>query len=753
MKIKIMQLNLLATSILLAQQSFALEALSDHSLRDISGQDGITLQVETDKVTVDQVNWKDNTQLTDGSSNTLNLSLNKIVSTPWNASKLGGTVKIDVGSDATNKAGIRLETVLTPASMNIGSIAVCTNASKGANCTGNDSLTLGSLTFQNRAPLKFVLETKEGLFNKNSPAYLEFGLQNANLFHTVLNDAKYNQLIVKDFNFNFKGTGYLYVDATKGIMLSTNASGASTGSNFVTLSDVNDLDYAGKTKPGFSMDLRYKANVGADSKVYSAAGSDPNLKGFGRIGASGKLYNAQVQINADRTNLGSASSRGAGGSTTAGTGDLTGNTGLHANIKTDFARDDVVGATGQKTYFDLGMTGPQGYVLRYGNLTPLQIRKDTVTNPTQLNTDLSSINFGDIYINVAKTNTLNFALSQNLANIIGQNVATPYKTILHYKDSYNPNALAIAVRGMEFQAIARSGRFVADNSITNPPVVADSTWGLGLPIYNLNANLGIYGTTYGVQNNQGIGFGLTMSTEGRNATGSKTTSILLIDGAKNPNAGVTESVNYYAGLRNLDLLVDATGVLGLEADGIYLDLPKLVLAAGGEIAIGQLPGSRYVTATCATSTQSNCFVPSNSFTTNTDVLFGFATRIDGTGSLRIIPGSATDNSLGITGNMYLYGGTPGTKGRSFIQIIDKADNSTLGIDNISGQVGLDAKVKMNQDTVTLGANVNLNPYKATDWVLRADANLYPKGSTTPQKLGDVVFTGGNIRSTFGITPR
>ena len=72
---------------------------------------------------------------------------------------------------------------------------------------------------------------------------------------------------------------------------------------------------------------------------------------------------------------------------------------------------------------------------------------------------------------------------------------------------------------------------------------------------------------------------------------------------------------------------------------------------------------------------------------------------------------------------------------------------------MSAQLGVDAKVKMNQDTITIGANLNINPAKLPDWVLRADANLYPKVETTPQKLGDVVFTGGNIRSTFGITPR
>lgn len=39
----------------------------------------------------------------------------------------------------------------------------------------------------------------------------------------------------------------------------------------------------------------------------------------------------------------------------------------------------------------------------------------------------------------------------------------------------------------------------------------------------------LYGTN---KDKQGIGFGLALSTQGRNTDGSKTTSVMLIDGAK-----------------------------------------------------------------------------------------------------------------------------------------------------------------------------------------------------------------------------
>lgn len=75
---KIIKLSVLASSIVWAHQVLALEALSDQSLRKVSGQDGISLTYETDRVTIDQLNWKDNTNFANGTSGNLNLSFNNI---------------------------------------------------------------------------------------------------------------------------------------------------------------------------------------------------------------------------------------------------------------------------------------------------------------------------------------------------------------------------------------------------------------------------------------------------------------------------------------------------------------------------------------------------------------------------------------------------------------------------------------------------------------------------------------------------
>ena len=763
MRKKIIQLNILTLSILCAQHCFALQELEDSSLSEISGQDGISLQIEANKVQIGEVNWKDSTQTTTGADDVLNVSMRNIETTPYGSGGLSAKFTADVGgkpgASATASNGLGLSAVFGPATMHIGNLAVCPNgAGITADCTGAGSQSLGALTFQNRKDLTFSLETQNGLFNGGSPVSLGFGLKNANLFYTLNNATEYNQLIFKDFNFNFAGNGYLYIDPAEGLVLSTNKKNETSNINRVVLADVDDPDFSGKKQPGLNLDLRYKKNVGSDYKAYQATGLDSNISSFGRIGASGTLKNAYIKVNGTQdSTLGAATS----GSANTGTGNLAGKGGLHLQMKADFEND---AASTQKTYFDIGMSGKNAYVLRYGNLTPLQIRSNTATS-LALNSDSAFIDFGDVYINAAQTNTIDFPISALLNKIYARNssaAASTLKTALYNTPGSTPsNALVVAVRGMDFQAIARQGLFVADNSIINPVTNAGSSWGLGLPIYNLNANLGIYGVKDANNNKQSIGFGLSMSTEGRNSTGSQTTSMLLIDGAKN-QFNNNETVNYYAGLRNINLLADLTGNISFTTSGLWLSVPKLVAALDAELAVGQLPGSRVVSSTCKDSTASNCFVASDSFSKNTDVLFGLAARIDGTANLVVAPSSGS--GLSIYGDVALNADQPGNTNRNYLRISDKSGStsadspSQLGLESLSGNMRLDSKLNMNATTVEFTNSVNLNTTKTPANVLRADVNLYPKntGSTVlppAQTLGQIVMTGGNIRSTLGISPR
>jgi hypothetical protein len=212
-------------------------------------------------------------------------------------------------------------------------------------------------------------------------------------------------------------------------------------------------------------------------------------------------------------------------------------------------------------------------------------------------------------------------------------------------------------------------------------------------------------------------------------------------------------VNYYTGLRNIDFFMDTQGVLAMEQSGIKLDLPRLVIAMGAEIALGQLPGSRYEAAACANvaTTSLNCFVPANSFTNTDDVLFGLALRLDSSAQLNILPGTAADNHLAIQGNIKLNA-SDATTNKNYLHFTNVQDNATIGFDRIQGELDLNAKILVEKDQVKFNNNIRLNPTNQAAGVLKADVNLYPTADRA-QNLGTMVFTGGNIRSSFGITPR
>ena len=745
---KLVKLNILAFSVLMAQHSFALEALTDDSLSQISGQSGVTLSFESDIITADQFNWKDQTRFADDSTGQLNLSLNNIYAYRNVNDPITGSIKLDTGATSNLKPRISIEAQLDPANFYIGKIAVCGNGTSGANCDDIGSESMGALTLQNRSPLKFTLVTQNGLFSATEQSFVDLALNNINVLYTLENSGQFNQLGLKDFNFNIKGPMYLYISNSRGLVASTNAEGVATSSNEIFLERVTDLDNPGKTKPGFNVDLRYKTDVGANFFDYNL--TQENSKPILRIGASGRLRDAELTLNADRPTLGFASLPGK-----TATGDAAGTTGLHLSAKASFTRDikDAGGnitSTGAK--LEIGATGKNTFAVEFGNLTPLQVRK-LDGGSLALNQDLTKINFGDIYINTIKSNALDFQIGQNIATLLGRQAGV-YRQTLYENQPVDPNILSVAVRGFSLEGVARSGRFIADNSndASNPTITQSGQWGIGIPIYNLNANVGLYGTNYGTNNEkQGIGFSLAMSTDGRDATGTKTTALLLIDSSPNPFQ-TTEEYNGYAGLRNIDLFVDAKGAIGFLPEGIEVELSKFVIAMGAELAFGQLPGSRYGVAACSGSTSLACFVPANSFTQATDVLFKLGLRLDGSGSLRIIPQPNATSDLRLLANLKLAPSAT-NENRNFIHIGDAANGSSLGIDRMAGEITAATDLKFKNNAINLDTTLTINPSRTPDRVLTADLNLFPTATSAGQKFGQIAFTGGTIRSAIGITPR
>lgn len=121
--------------------------------------------------------------------------------------------------------------------------------------------------------------------------------------------------------------------------------------------------------------------------------------------------------------------------------------------------------------------------------------------------------------------------------------------------------------------------------------------GFGITFYNLNANAAVYGVDapangayYYTKDANGkpiqnlvatsgttsrLGFGIAVGTTGRDAGGTKTTSILLIDGSPNAN-NAGNPTDYYMGLRNIDMFLKGNGTIGLENGSLNIGLKRYV---------------------------------------------------------------------------------------------------------------------------------------------------------------------------------
>ncbi|MEC7119426.1 MAG: DUF6160 family protein [Pseudomonadota bacterium] len=727
-------LTMLASSVLMAlyTPAYALQALDDHDLSQVNAQDGLVIDLQYDRIDLDRVYLEDKTGLPNNTEGTLRAYINDITVT---GSDLGTTYTVDVGSNGTNKAGIDLDINSRYGTIAAESFNICDG--NGANCGSS----LGGLTIQSTENAILKFKTENGLFNQNSIAEMTLGLKNLNIYITQVDAAVNNQLILKDFNFNFFGRGAIWIDTADGLQLIASGAG-----NYVDLTRVEDPAHTGKEKPGLNIELMYKGDVA--SGVFDTAGA----QGIIRLGASGRTLESSLVFrgtdarDAMENILGFSYSSG----DMAGFGrDATvlGSTGLALRMRAEFTRDDAAAtagglpAGGKGVTLELAHAGDNAYGIEFSELTPLLVRKTAGDAP--LNTDHSYLDTGNVYLNLASTKRLQMPTNDILiAAPFGAETLTSaadYSHLVHELPD-NPNSIVAAIRGMDFQAVSRRSRFIASNDITNPadlPDVALQTWGLGLPIYNLNGNVAIYGTTLGSA--ERLGFGLGLSTQGVNAEGDKTTSILLIDGAPNPNDG-GNPISYYVGARNIDMLITAHGSIGLESGKININMPKLLIAASLEVAAGYLPGAKYATG-------SN-YAPLNNFLLNDDVLFGLKLRLDATDvDLSIVPGDNTlsGNNLGFEGELLLNSGA--------LQISDPSDDSIFALDNLSGRIAFENLIKVNRNSVDFGLSFNFNPTQSPADVFRVrDINFYPAGGSA-QRLGEMVITGGTLSSTMNIMPR
>ena len=708
------------------------------------------------------MNWVDPAEV---GKTPIKLGLHNIeVKTATGYNNIKTKLDFDVGTtqlaNGTQGVGIQLSASVSPFTATAAQIMLMCSP----NCaTGETDQNLGSFKLSTISPFEVYLATTNGLFNRDSKVHLDFKLQNASISYGQNNQ----DLTLKDFNFNLSADGYLYIDETEGVVLTSKGS---VGDNIVVLgrvedkTDVHDSRVGNATNPGLNVDLRYG----------SANSTHRNLI---RIGASGALTNGKIALNADQTGVAKFNTvNRVNGNVqenevvaSAGYGFKNAG-GLHLNVSADFTRagNSLLGAS-TPTTFELGHTGTGSYAIEFSNLSPLNVRTSTDPN-SAINSQNAYIDFGQIYINNIRTNSMGFVVNDQIKTILG---AQNYELIYNPSPTGNASNMAfIAVRGLDFQAIARKARFISDNSIavnnTN-----EGTWGLGIPIYNLNANAAFfakkYTNTIGTVKD-GLGYDIAVSTDGygEDSQGNpKTTSIIVIDGAMSKHG---EEVNYYTGLRNIDSYFKANGVIGFNENEIYIKADSLLFAANAEIAIGQLPGALY---NCPAGVNSCAkeVVPINNFAKKDDVLASIAFMLDGKGELFIIPGleavggTPQSNYLSFKSN-FEFNTLSSTdlsnesKKGSFISLSNTDSNGTatktssFNLNKMQGHLGLNGKIHMQKDSVVIDNQVQFN-HKALaggqGTAFRTEVALSPTG--TMQKVADIAITGGAMRSTLGITPR
>ncbi|WP_180083074.1 DUF6160 family protein [Acinetobacter sp. YH12102] len=761
MKKTTIKLKLLTVCMCLIQQAYALETIEEQELSEVTGQDGMVITHEISKANIAQVNWYDPNP---DASTKMGLGLHNVEIIGKDNKPIISQLEIDVGATSQG-AGLRLAASVSPfqatADLKLVKTACTTNpCSQSANSIRTagvqSSQSLGALGISTSTPLSVLLQTTAGLFNKEAIASIDFQLKNATISHKLGE----NSLILNDFNFNFAGQGYMYIDPNEGVVLTTRNGNQDHYVDLKRVEDTTDIAIGrvNPTNPGVNIDLRYNT---------------PNneRKNIMRLGASGAVTNARLSMNADQTQIGTfdVSNKLNGvlqrqDKTAAGYSDLVGEGGLHLGLSADFTG----AASGHPsniapTVLEIGHTGHGSYAVQFSNIRPLTTRNAD----ENLHGKNAYIDFGDIYINTITAKSLDFIINENMRKTLGHSSDVLKQTLSTAGDG--EDFAFIAVRGMDFQAIAAKARFISDNSLTELGGDGGS-WGIGIPIYNLNANVALSGTTYGTDNKQAITYNIMASTEGYGVdkkTGlPSTTSIILIDGQDGVQG---EAVNYYAGFRNIDALIKSEGIIGYEDEGIYIRADKLLIAAKAELAMGQLPGSKY---NCSTASVSKCggYVPHDNFSKRDDVLTNIAFKLDGNGELLIIPGvdptasSPDTNFLSFDANFKfrpLTSEESADKANlgSYFSISNEDIDLTTGALNVSsinfnrmeGHLGVNGKVRVSADTVTLDNQVKLNyenniatPFK-TNFAMATNGNM--------QNMASIALTGGTIRSTLGITPR
>ena len=579
--------TLLAFSIqaALMAPAWCLDALSDETLGEVSGQEGIQVEVQATSVNVQNAYWRDGNVATD-----MDLRVNQL-----NISPVSMVADIDIGASTNTVAGvpsIGISATIDPLELKSVAMRVANNA--------GSTNTFGLFAVKTTLPTTISYFNTNGLFDGTGTAgrfafkmedadwYLAqprclytvactpnadshgAGFFSGNGLLTAGGVGDYNVLAFKDFTVNALATGQFTVDAVKGFNF-----GGGTG--------ILSFPRLAANKAGFQMDVGVLTNIdfsGGGSSTFNFLDVTAVPSSYWHFGFSGNLMAVDMSLKGD---IG----------TGIGTG--FGSSGIKFSPKFEFARSS------ETNPFELEMGEPGGSLVRFSNWAALA--DGAAASPSR-----AVFNMGDIYLNLLAgagggglsnfstpaTNTFSCVSGTGCvaASSFG---ATPVSA------SSGENAIAIAARNFELQGGARTISF-ADTTTGNPYAgVGPQTWALMPNFYGLNFNLLMYPSGHpgipAANNRHGTGFDLTIETTGKNTAygtpSTKGTHLIVADTAANKYVGFTNIDSRYSLLQSqfyvADTAMDYAAGSGLDVSGLRLTSKNMSFDIRAGLAIGDLP--------------------------------------------------------------------------------------------------------------------------------------------------------------------
>ncbi len=688
--------------------AYAMESISDQALSDVTGADGVAVTVQADKFTFGSLYWEDQI---DNSGTVRRLQLdqasaaNQVTLTPGSTTNPLITAKVNAGSSGTTPA-LSLNLNIAPFTFYAPRVEVCT----ATVCPANSLGAFGLQTTQNS---QIALATTNGLFNSAGTASVTILLDGVNTFFT----SNGNQIVGADIRANISSTnGRIWIDATDGLRFGGDIA----------------LKAASASRAGIQASLMLQtAQSGSSLNTVS-----PTAGGLVRLGISGNVLNTNLYV------------RGAKGTTANEDtiGALVGNQGLAARL-TGQVQSGALNADGTGTGFQLEFggvgTGSSGYGIQMTNFVPFS-NVSTGTNPT--------FDSGNIYLNLISASTLTMPVQ--CVFTVGSDCSptkaayTPVNvfnlTAADFTQPVTADSVYIGVRGLNIQGVPLQTYFY-QNGVGRVTSGAVPGFALMPVLNNVNANL-----TLNAASATTLGYTLAVSTQGTNgqtgevgnnsATEVKTTSLFLADTS-------TPSKAQYIGLRNINLFLEANGVIQINDTStdatcathcIKLTLPNFLLALSGDLAAGYLPGAE----------------PANfakfSDPANKDKLYGLNVKLKGatnSSTNNIGLSTTSTGALGLNADLTLN-----SDASSFIRLVEPS-GSALGLDGLTGriQLGSGSQISVNATSGTFTNVLNINPGNVAGGELLGTLNFYPNGGSA-NPVGKIVMTGGQIISNLTVAP-